>query len=174
MAGGTSVLQRAAVGAAMLLTATVVAPVPAVAGILAEVTAQSSWATARWSAIPVAGSGTALTTSFQTVYGSGGSRFTLVDIYNNGTVPITGFTIGATRSGGSGSATVQSCAAGWSVPSPSNQAPRCSGSTSGTGVGTVSSGGSLAAPVALQPGGRVSLRIQSSNTTWTLSVSVTR
>lgn len=173
MAGSTSVVRRALVAAVLLLVATVIAPGAALAGILADVAVGSSVQTARWSAIPVARSGTALTTSFQTTYGSGGNRYAIVDIYNSGTVPIAGFTIGATRSGGSGNGTVQSCAAGWAVPSPTSSAPRCSGSTSGTGVGSLTSGGSLSVPVALQPGGRLSLRIQSSNTTWSLSVSVT-
>lgn len=173
MAGSLPTLRRAAVAAVLLLVATVIAPGAALAGILADVAADSSVATARWSAIPVARSGTALATSFQTTYGSGGSRFAILDVYNNGTVPITGFSILATRSGGSGNGTVQSCSAGWAVPSPTNQAPRCSGSTSGTSVGSVTSGGSLSVPVGIAPGERLSLRIQSSNTTWSLSVSVT-
>lgn len=173
MPGSTSALRRAAVIAVLLLVVTVIAPGAALAGILADVAAGSAVATARWSAIPVARSGTALVTSFQTTYGSSGTRYALVDVYNNGTVPITGFSIRATRSGGSGNGTVQSCSAGWAVPSQTSQAPRCSGSTSGTSVGSVASGGSLSVPVGIAPGGRLSLRIQSNNTTWSLSVSVT-
>ena len=166
------VLRRSAVGAALLLAGVMVAPGPASAGILAVADAGASVTTARWSSIPAAVGATSLTTSFQTGYGEKSAKFAIVDIYNNGTVAVSGFTLTGTRSG-PGSGTLQSCASGWVEPAKAKDAPTCDGSDSGAAVGTLQPGRGLAIASSIPPGGRVSLRIQSSNTTWTLSVAVT-
>lgn len=164
-------LRRSAVAAAVLLAGSMVAPGAALAGIQSEATVSASVATARWSVIPSASGGTSLTTSFQTGYGDK-TKYALVDVYNNGTVAVSGFTITGTR-GGSGSGSLQACSSGWVKPAKSKDAPLCDGSDTGSAVGTMQSGRGLAVASSIPPGGRVSLRIQSSNTTWSLSVAVT-
>jgi hypothetical protein len=172
MSRSIRLMRRVAVVSALLVVAGTVAPGAALAGILAEATASASVATARWSAVPAAAGASSLTTSFSTGYGTGQTRYALVDVYNSGTVPISGFTILGTRTG-SGNGTLQACASGWTEPSRNNQAPRCDGAAAGASVATLQPGSPLSIAASIPPGGRLSLRIQSSNATWSLSVAVT-
>jgi len=171
MPGPRRMLRRSAVAATVLLAVSMVAPGAALAGILSVADASASVGTARWSAIPTVTGGTSLTTSFQTSYGDK-SKSTIVEVYNNGTVAVSGFTLTGTR-GGTGSGTVQACPEGWTAPAKAKDVPLCGGSEAGSAVGTLQSGRGLAIGSSIPPGGRVSLRIQSTNTTWNLSVSVT-
>jgi hypothetical protein len=170
MQGTRRFLRRSAVAAAALLVVGMVAPGAALAGILSEADASTSVATARWSAIPAVTGGTSLTTSFQTAYGDK-TKYAVVDVYNNGTVTVSGFTIKGSR-GGSGSGTVQACDSGWVLPAKAKDVPLCGGAEAGSAVGTLQSGRDLAIASSIPPGGRVSLRIQSNNTSWSVSVAV--
>lgn len=167
-----SALRRVAVAGTLVLACAMVTPGTALAGILSDATTTSVVQTARWSAIPAAPGGTSVTSSFAMPYGEKQTRYALVDVYNTGSVSISGFTITGTRTG-SGNATVESCASGWTPPAKAKDAPLCNGATNGGGVGTLVPGGGLSVAATIPPGGRVSLRIMSQTGTWNLSVAVT-
>jgi hypothetical protein len=145
-------LRRSAVATAVLLAVSMVAPGSALAGILSEATASASVNTARWSAIPTSSGGTSLTTSFQTGYGEKGTRYAIVDIYNSGTVAVSGFTLTGSR-GGSGNGIVQACPEGWTAPAKAKDVPLCGGSEAGSSVGSVQPGRGVAVAASIPPGG---------------------
>lgn len=161
--------------------ATMLACVPstASASLRADTTASVVAGTASWSAVPTSPGGTSIVTSFLTnEYRTGGNRYALLDVYNNGSVAINGFLIGGVRTAGTATdGLLSACSSGWVPPATTDKhsAPLCDGQDAGVFLGNLATGVALNASLNVPAGGRISLRIESTkNVTWSLRVDVTR